>query len=286
MAKRRQDALIAPTEPRPAEQEKPFFRKKVSLYKLLPRAGFDWDFKKDYPASRAARMVPDLDRGVVYSIQDAFGETYDNIDPRVFDHEISRIVLRATELDQDQYSFLETDPENLWHAVRQSLEGQASFATHPRMTPAVIHAFVAYALESRLASVDELYFAWGPLIKAVERLHGEFIKEPWTQDTDIWRAYYERPDDARWVAQGDDGGFVADDESEKEEDDEEEDEEETPKVVKSAEFVEEEEDSDGDVEMGEAVEDVTITSTATHTCQTASEHVEGSFIEILGGVRL
>jgi len=274
-SKARKKSILGHPKRKPAQPAAAKWGIKTRLYNLLPHAGFNWACHHD------VERFPGLRPTFVYRIQDALKGTYNPVNHRIFDYEMGRIIARATEVED--YSILDTDPAIFWQKVQRSFVGENSFATHRRMTPATLHAFVAYALEAREANTDNRPNAWGQMVRAIEAIDNMFQQD---RDAETWTAYYERPSTARWAGPGsgkdDDENEAADDDQEMDEEEDSDEDEESTKVVKSQALVGEE--SDEDEEMGEPMEGVA--GTAVHTCQTASQHAEDTFRAQLSKVNL
>lgn len=226
--------------------------KKVTLGKMLPRIGFDWQ--------RVSAHL-DLHPDIVVRLQDALYAAYGrNISIPIFDKEMAKVILRGTEM---HVSVTDTEPIEFWSLVKASFKGSRSFVENPRCTPHALHAFVAFAIEAREISIysdtPNNPNAERNLAKVVTSLLNEFAHEP---DAETRDQYYERAKEAHWVvknhwelkddAEGDDSedNEIADEQDFVEEDSEEEDAEE-----EDAEEEEEEED-DKDEQEGEEQQSV------------------------------
>ncbi|OIW28144.1 hypothetical protein CONLIGDRAFT_683138 [Coniochaeta ligniaria NRRL 30616] len=187
-SKARQKALGYP-DPR-ERREKPH---NLRLYSLLPRVGFDWMLVD------GLHCTPDLRQEFSWGIVVAFKETYAGINTirTKFDDAMAEVILRGTEMED---SVIDTDPIQFWTKVKESFQGTDSFVNHHRMTPQLLHAFVAYAIDARNASVDgpgmNRPLAEGNLVRAVDTLQNEFAHEPYAETRD---AYFERQKDAGWI---------------------------------------------------------------------------------------
>jgi len=159
----------------------------IRLICLLPKVGFAWGH---------IGLRPDLRQEHVWAIQDAFLAAHGQKNRmRTFDEDMATIITRGLELEE---SVTDTNPEDFWAKVKATFHETGSLVEHPALTPQILHAFIAYAVEAREHDIKDNPNAELNLTKAIDELMGEFACEPHSEMLD---QYLHRPEEARWLLQ-------------------------------------------------------------------------------------